>query len=67
MRVKTVSEVEVYGLKDEGITVTARISPIRVKSHWNYSDRVVLCVGDEEYTVIARDLINAIHRATYGE
>jgi hypothetical protein len=37
---------------------------VRVSSHWNYSDRVVLEVGDQKVTVLAADLEAAIRNAT---
>lgn len=36
---------------------------IKIISHWNFTDRVVISIEGQEYTVIARDLHKAITNA----
>lgn len=38
--------------------------PVRVHSHWNDPDLVVLVIGDEKRTVSASDLIAAVKNAS---
>lgn len=60
---KVISEIEVYEVNDveqKGIDTPSLL----VKSHWNYDDRVVLEYKEMRFTVIARDLLNAIANAT---
>lgn len=35
-----------------------------IESHWNYDERVILCLGDKKLTFIASELERAINRAT---
>ena len=35
-----------------------------VESHWNFDDRVVLCIGGQRHTYLAAHLIDAIRRAS---
>ena len=37
--------------------------PILIRSHWNYTDRVLLVVEGKEYCLIASDLHKAINNA----
>ena len=37
---------------------------VRVHSHWNVNDRVVIEVNGEKVTVIAKDIIAAIQNCT---
>nr|DAM52186.1 MAG TPA: hypothetical protein [Caudoviricetes sp.] len=39
-------------------------TPVRVHSHWNDPDLVVLNIGDEKRTVSASDLIAAVKNAS---
>ncbi|WP_368762028.1 hypothetical protein [Klebsiella pneumoniae] len=39
-------------------------TPVRVHSHWNDPDLVVLVIGDEKRTVSASDLIAAVKNAS---
>ena len=36
---------------------------IQIKSDTKYSSQVILVINEKEYTVIAEDLINAVHNA----
>ena len=56
MSIKVTSEVKSY---DDPIT-----DDIKVHSHWNRSNMVVLDFGDEKRTVDASELIKAINNAT---
>lgn len=56
MSIKVTNEVPTY---DEPAKKNVLVS-----SHWNYSDRVVLEVGNQKVTVIAADLEAAIRNAT---
>ena len=38
--------------------------PVRVHSHWNFDDRIVLELGNGKVTVIASDMQAAIKAAT---
>ena len=38
-------------------------STLIVRSHWNYSDRVVMRIGGTEYIFLADDLIRAVNNA----
>lgn len=39
-------------------------TPVRVHSHWNDPNLVVLIIGDEKRTVSAKDIIAAVNNAT---
>ena len=58
MKNKVTVEVETY---DDDKPVT---KPIKVHGHWNWHDRVVLEIGNEKVTVLARSLKAAIDSAT---
>lgn len=59
---KVRSEMDIYEV--DGKDVTEYPPPkLVVESHWNCPDRVVLCIHDERYTVIVRDIEAAIRNA----
>lgn len=58
---KVTTEIRVYEI-NEVDTGTEEVS-ILIESHWNLTDRVILRIGNTNYTVIAEDLIMAIKNA----
>lgn len=62
MTIKVTCEVKVYELNDHE---SKPLDPlvVKVQSHWNYDDFVVLQVNDVRYTVSGRDLIRAVKNA----
>jgi hypothetical protein len=61
--IKVSNELTVY--EEDGKDTAMIDGPkIRVLSHWNDPDRVVLVIGEKKLTVIARDLEAAITNAT---
>ena len=57
------SKVRVYEVNGKEVEI-GKTKSISVSSHWNYSNWVVLKVGNRRLTVVARDLIEAIKNAT---
>ena len=53
VRIKVTCEVKTY---DEPAK-----PDIRVHSHWNESSKIVLEIGEQKITVVARDLIAAVN------
>lgn len=68
VRVETTSKVRVYEYEGETVEPDS-CRPVEIKTHWNRREFVVISVGDSgsRYTVLARDLINAVNRANLGE
>lgn len=60
--IKVESELKVYEI--EGLDVTIDGRTLKVLSHWNSHDRVVLEIEGKKHTVVARDLLAAISNAT---
>lgn len=60
---KVTNEVKDYGETSASLYKTEN-EPVFVSSHWAMSDRVVIKVRGNEVTVIADDMIRAIHNAT---
>jgi len=54
--ITVINEVKDYTFFESG-----RI--IKIKSHWNSSDKVVIQLDSDEYVVFAKDLIAAIENA----
>ena len=63
IRMKVESIVDVYEVNDQEIPIGKDNPTIKVKSHWNDNDMVILKIGNKEYTVVASQLISAIHNA----
>lgn len=63
---KIVSEIKLYEI--DGVDQPAGMSAqsITVESHWNERDKVILVVGDNHVTVLARDLDGAIKAASFA-
>lgn len=61
-RIETTCKIKVYEL--DGTDAFGKDVEIALQSHWYYGDRVVLAVGEKEYTVIAGDLQKAVQRCT---
>lgn len=59
-RIKVESEVNVY---EEAGSEKYMPGMLKVRSHWNRSEFVVLAIGKTEITVAARDLEAAIKNA----
>ena len=64
MTVKTQALVSVYEFMEEDVKPGHEVRPVKIRTHWVHEDRVVLCVGDDRYTVIAWDLILAVRRCS---
>jgi len=58
--VNTLKLYEVDGIETRPVEPPS----VRIESHWNNSNLVVLIVGDKRYTLVARDLMAAIGNAT---
>lgn len=56
MEVRT--KIKIYEIDEISVNST-----LEVISHWNMTDRIVLKISGNEYTVIAEDLIIAIKNA----
>lgn len=65
MAIDVVGTMNIYEVNGKDVTGKAWYEGERleIKSHWNSSDRVVLCYGDVKITVIASDLLAAIANA----
>jgi len=61
MGIAVKNEIKCY--EKNGIELSVDREIIIVESHWNYSDRVVLCVGETKYTLLGQDLRRAIDNA----
>lgn len=62
--INSINEVKIYEEKDKEVSIGVS-SFIKIKSHWNRQEFVVLEIGKGVMvTVLARDLKNAIDNAT---
>lgn len=61
--ITVVNTIKIYEVDG---TETRLIEPpsIRIESHWNRSELVVFVVGENRYTLVARDVTAAIANAT---
>lgn len=56
------NEINIYEINGE-VNKTIDGPKVKISSHWNYKDRVVLEFGDNNITVIADDFKRAIDNA----
>lgn len=63
-RVKTQSIVKVYEFLGKEIKPGGEVRPVKIRTHWTRDDMVVLCVGNDHYTILASDLVLAIKRCS---
>ena len=63
-RVKTRAEVHVYEFGGHEIRPGEEVRTVAIKTHWVRDERVVLAIGDDEYTVVASDLVLAVRRCS---
>lgn len=60
---KVINELNIYEI--DGLKVsTKEVQVLKINSHWNYSDRVVLEIDDLKITVLVSDLQKAIQNAS---
>ena len=62
-RIKVINTLRIYET-DGKETPVNRNDEMKVESHWNMRDRIVLIIDGKKYTVIARDIQAAIANAT---
>lgn len=61
-RINIKQEIQVYEVNDVEVPIGKEVT-IRVDSHWNRDELVVLGIGRKRYTVVSEDLVTAIHNA----
>jgi hypothetical protein len=59
---KVITEVEIYEVNDVDVPIE-QSKALKVYSHWNRRDFVVLKINKIKVTVVGRNLINAINNA----
>jgi hypothetical protein len=59
---KVSQELNVYEI--DGVKTDIHKQLLIVKSHWNFTDRVILMFGGREITVLSSELQKAIKNAT---
>lgn len=60
--IKVENEVKIY--EKDGKDAKYGEHSLVIKSHWNYNDRVILIIGEQNITVLKKDLQAAIQNAT---
>lgn len=61
MGIDVESKVRVYEVDGKETKLDKPI--IKVLSHWNWTDRIVLEIDDKKYCVLEKDLLRAIENA----
>lgn len=59
---KVVNEINIYEINGEETSAIEK-PKVKISSHWNYRDRVVLEFGDNNITVLADEFKRAIENA----
>lgn len=58
---KTIVEIDAYEIAGEEIKgLSSKDEKVKIESHWNYDDRVVVKFRDVTFTVLIKDLKAAI-------
>ena len=64
MNFKVCSEIQVYEIDGEDVAIGQMDgTKLKIRSHWNRNNRVVLDINGIKITVIARDLELAVQNA----
>ncbi len=61
---KVTSKIPIYEFNGKEVSgLPSDDTMLTVNSHWNWTDRVVLKLGNQEITVLSSDLIKAVRNA----
>lgn len=62
-RIDIVQTIDIYEINGEDVPVGSKTQTMKVLSHWNNNDFVVLQFGRQKVTVNGNDLVRAIANA----
>jgi hypothetical protein len=63
-RVRSTAEISIYEVNDEKVPVGKDLPQLKLLSHWNDEDQVVIVWNGKRLTVIAHDLLDAVRRVS---